>query len=422
MSSRTTRRGSRALAALALALGLTLGLAGPDARPAAAASLQVHVAGEGDTLWTIARAHGCTVGDLERANGLRSRVLLRGQRLKIPRCAASDGTSPAGADAPSPTSTNASSTRDASTPSTRAASTRASSTRAASTRAASTLAASTLAASTTRAASTTPPAAAPEAVRHRVAKGESLARIAQRYGCSPTEIRSRNGLRGNTIHPGMELWIPRGAAAAGRFEAPIVRGQSVGKPHRGKLVSGSQVPAGKGYHLRRSARAWGTDHAIAYTLGAIETTRRRHPKLHRLAIGDLSRQDGGALPGHRSHQSGRDVDLGLYYRKRPPEYPREFAPGSARNLHVAATWTLVEVLLASRSAAGGVEHIFLDYELQRVLYEWAKDHGMTAKELAEVFQYPQGKDKGGTVIQHVPAHHDHLHVRFKCPTGDRGCQ
>ncbi len=406
MSSRTTRRGSRALAALALALGLTLGLAGPDARLATAASLQVHVAREGDTLWTIARAHGCTVGDLERANGLRSRVLIRGQRLKIPRCDASVGTSSASADTAA---------------STTAASTHAASTRAASTRAASTRAASTHAAST-HAASTTPPAAAPEAVRHRVAKGESLARIAQRYGCSPTEIRSRNGLRGNTIHPGMELWIPRGAAAAGRFEAPIVRGQSVGKPHRGKLVSGSQVPAGKGYHLRRSARAWGTDHAIAYTLGAIETTRRRHPKLHRLAIGDLSRQDGGALPGHRSHQSGRDVDLGLYYRKRPPEYPREFAPGSARNLHVAATWTLVEVLLASRSAAGGVEHIFLDYELQRVLYEWAKDHGVTAKELAEVFQYPQGKDKGGTVIQHVPAHHDHLHVRFKCPTGDRGCQ
>lgn len=396
MSSRTTRRGARAIAALALALGLALGLVGPGARPAAGASLPVHVAQEGDTLWTIARAHRCTVGALERANGLRSRVLLRGQRLKIPSCDPSAGKDPATRG----TSPAGSSTAPARTSPAPAASTR----------------------TTTAATSSPPPAAVPEAVRHRVAKGESLARIAQRYGCSPTEIRSRNGLRGNTIHPGMELWIPRGAAAAGRFEAPIVRGQSVGKPHRGKLVNGSQVPAGKGYHIRRSARAWGTDHAIAYTLGAIEATRRRHPRLHRLAIGDLSRQDGGTLPGHRSHQSGRDVDLGLYYRKRPSEYPREFAPGSARNLHVAATWTLVEVLLASRSAAGGVEHIFLDYDLQRVLYEWAKDHGMTAKELGEVFQYPQGKDKGGTVIQHVPAHHDHLHVRFKCPTGDRGCQ
>ena len=39
--------------------------------------------------------------------------------------------------------------------------------------------------------------------------------------------------------------------------------------------------------------------------------------------------------------------------------------------------------------------------------------------LAELFQYPRGKSTGGTVIQHVPAHHDHLHVRFRCPPAAR---
>ena len=360
------------LGPLALALALVLGAGAARAAEGAV----THVVRAGDTLWTIARAHGCTIAELEAANHVPGRVVVRGQRLAVPRCrgAASSAVGP---------TTAAPAAATASPPS---------------------------------AASAAPVS---EGIRHRVAKGESLARIAERYGCSPGDLRRRNGLRGSTIHPGMELWIPRGGV--GRFEAPIVRGQSVGRPNRGSLVDGKRFPAGKGYFVRRTARSWGTDHAIAYVLHAIEVTRRRHPKVHRLAIGDLSREHGGSLPGHRSHQSGRDVDLGLYYRARPPEVPREFAPGSARNLHLAATWTLLEALLATRDAPGGVEYVFLDYELQRLLYEWALAHGAAKRDLDAVFQYPQGKEKGGTLIQHVPAHHDHLHVRFKCPVGDRGC-
>ena len=42
--------------------------------------------------------------------------------------------------------------------------------------------------------------------------------------------------------------------------------------------------------------------------------------------------------------------------------------------------------------------------------------------LREVFQYPHGKGHGGALIQHVPAHHDHLHVRFRCPPADPKCE
>lgn len=43
---------------------------------------------------------------------------------------------------------------------------------------------------------------------HEVHRGESIGRIARRYGVSVREIRTTNGLSSNTIHPGQKLQIP----------------------------------------------------------------------------------------------------------------------------------------------------------------------------------------------------------------------
>lgn len=54
-------------------------------QPASVAPL-VHVVGQGDTLFAIARRYGVTVDDLRRANNLGSSdVIVPGQRLVIPR-------------------------------------------------------------------------------------------------------------------------------------------------------------------------------------------------------------------------------------------------------------------------------------------------------------------------------------------------
>jgi len=44
---------------------------------------------------------------------------------------------------------------------------------------------------------------------HSVRSGESLYSIAQRYGSSVSAIRQANGIRGNLIHPGQTLVVPR---------------------------------------------------------------------------------------------------------------------------------------------------------------------------------------------------------------------
>jgi LysM repeat protein len=65
-------------------------LAIPDSQPAPAPSTppvsggQVYVVRAGDTLFSIARAHGTTVSALSAANGLATHTIYVGQRLKIP--------------------------------------------------------------------------------------------------------------------------------------------------------------------------------------------------------------------------------------------------------------------------------------------------------------------------------------------------
>src|SRR5256885_6478793 len=35
-------------------------------------------------------------------------------------------------------------------------------------------------------------------------------------------------------------------------------------------------------------------------------------------------EHGGAVTEHRSHQTGRDADIGLYYKQKPDSYPKDF--------------------------------------------------------------------------------------------------
>jgi murein endopeptidase len=153
---------------------------------------------------------------------------------------------------------------------------------------------------------------------------------------------------------------------------------------------------------------------------AIKAVRKRFPRVHTLAIGDFSAKKGGSISEHRSHQSGRDVDLGFYFKKKPKGYPDSFVGHDEATLDLAATWALLHAFARTADSANGVQAIFVDFEVQEKLYEWAKDHGVPVDHLDRVFQYP---DEGGSgLVRHHPNHHDHFHIRFKCPEKDSGCE
>ncbi len=92
-------------------------------------------------------------------------------------------------------------------------------------------------------------AALPESKRtrelhHRVARGETLAAVARRYGISAQAIRTANGLRSNKVHTGQELIItPMGHAQAsfaqlGRPEATPARHSDVHTVRAGETLWG----------------------------------------------------------------------------------------------------------------------------------------------------------------------------------------
>jgi murein endopeptidase len=166
--------------------------------------------------------------------------------------------------------------------------------------------------------------------------------------------------------------------------------QSLGRPDRGTLVHGVQLPA-EGEHfftwdpiLRRSPdrpwRRYGNDRLVRIVLRVVSQYARAHPDAPRVGIGDLSRPHGGSfLPKHASHQNGLDVDV--YY---PRLDRRELAPRSAAQIDRRLAQDLVDRFLR----AGAVK----------------------------IFVGPHTHLTGPPRIVQVLALHDnHLHVRIATP-------
>ena len=161
----------------------------------------------------------------------------------------------------------------------------------------------------------------------------------------------------------------------------------------------------------REGRNFGTPELVDGIIAAVEAVHARHPGAHRLVTGDLSRREGGKLSPHVSHQSGRDADIGYYLHTHVP--PRWFRKASSETLDVPRTWTFVSALLAD----GKSEYIFIDYQLQKLLYNYARDVAkVSPAELRRTFSYPRGRSARVGVIRHLKGHRDHMHVRFHSRT------
>jgi hypothetical protein len=166
------------------------------------------------------------------------------------------------------------------------------------------------------------------------------------------------------------------------------------------------LPDGVEYTIKSRGTAWGTPRAVGLLRDAVRTYARSvtgEPKVH---IGDLSLRTGGAFPPHVSHQGGRDVDIG-YVLEGPSADDRRFLSAHAGNLDVERTWALVSAVLATDA----VKYVFMDYEVQRLLYEHAVEVEGAA-EAERLLQYPRGSRASHGVIRHWKGHRNHFHVRF----------
>jgi len=171
--------------------------------------------------------------------------------------------------------------------------------------------------------------------------------------------------------------------------------RAIGTWDRGRLVRGVQLPPeGAAFFTwdpvkyrtpNRSGRRYATAVLIRRVLRVLNEYARAHPNASRVGIGDLSRKAGGDFGrrfgpiAHVSHQNGLDADI---------YYPRRDGPEKAP---------------------------FRPAQVDRALAQDLVDRFVRAGAL-RVFVGPRSGLSGPpAVVQALPKHDDHLHVRFVKP-------
>jgi penicillin-insensitive murein endopeptidase len=193
---------------------------------------------------------------------------------------------------------------------------------------------------------------------------------------------------------------------------------SVGAPNGGWQIRAKR--------LRPSAQLRIQDKSVPYSFGHPALVLMLHRTAKQIAhqspgsvllVGDLSREFGGPLSGHRSHQSGRDADVGFFVtdaRGRPINSRRLVvfdAAGKARDgsgvrFDDYRNWLLVQLWLEDDRAE--LEHVFVASHLRKRLLDFARARPAFRKYVADAAQFLRQPSNG------LP-HDDHFHIRIACP-------
>ncbi|MDB4946313.1 MAG: hypothetical protein JWP97_5847 [Labilithrix sp.] len=224
--------------------------------------------------------------------------------------------------------------------------------------------------------------------------------------------------RGSTAHLSV--------AAAAQRPAPIVS-RSVGSPTDGHLLGGAHLattPYLRVYpvYADRDVR-WGTDTLVGLIDRSARAVRKQFPDAV-MSVGHLSKQGGGEIDRHASHESGRDADVGFYVKNASgkPLLADHMVPfvgdGTAptwpgAHFDDARNWALVAAIVSDPHAK--VTHLFVATPIRERLLAYAARSGASPvlrSKAAEVLAQPRGA---------LP-HDDHFHVRIACPGGaDNKC-
>jgi penicillin-insensitive murein endopeptidase len=205
----------------------------------------------------------------------------------------------------------------------------------------------------------------------------------------------------------------------------VAPSKSIGSPTDGKLLNGVHLdgapylriyPVYAGSDVR-----WGTDTLVGLVDRAAKSVRKQFPDAV-LSVGQLSKNGGGEVDRHASHESGRDADVGFYVKSslgKPLLADHMVAfigdgtapswPGA--HFDDARNWALVSAILADPHAR--VTHLFVATPIRERLLAYAAKIGAPPAirgKAAEILAQPHGS---------LP-HDDHFHVRIACPSGQDG--
>lgn len=192
--------------------------------------------------------------------------------------------------------------------------------------------------------------------------------------------------------------------------------QSIGSYTAGCLSGAVSLPQnGIGYQLMRPTRgrSYGHPDLIRFIESIGKTTNLQHWGV--LLIGDLGQARGGPTPsGHRSHQTGLDVDIWFLLSSQ--------AANRSLAFNERETWSAPSVLVAKSDA--------IDDNQWSSVHEKILEAAALRPEVDRIFVNPSVKR---LLCAHKPGqgwlrkirpwwrHDDHFHVRLKCPLNNKNC-
>ncbi|MBQ9395310.1 MAG: penicillin-insensitive murein endopeptidase [Proteobacteria bacterium] len=261
-------------------------------------------------------------------------------------------------------------------------------------------------------------------VTYTVHEQNSVAAQASKWGVPSNVITTLNsGLTPETIlKPGQKLLVDARLASEA---VPY----SSGRCNRGRLYHARLMPEVDGVFLRTyRPNSWGTDTTIQALTTLFKAYHKAYPDAQPINLGDISKRRGGKIKPHKSHQSGRDVDIGFAHLAIPDDKHKHddkhdakrkerFIRATQENLDLEKTWFIVETLVRT----GTVKVIYVD----RMVMKWLYNHvsGRLTQEQREFFfSNPRHSNSSSAILQHWPGHRNHFHVRFNCPPDQPGCR
>ena len=261
-------------------------------------------------------------------------------------------------------------------------------------------------------------------VSYRIAQDEDWDDLAAALRVPEHDLRVQNyRLRKPTPGEVVTAWIdplegPSFAAPAEPIDQPPLElhgiARSIGLPHKGKLDGGVQLPEHPLWVRGNPDHLWASAHAIDVTHQAFTVLRGEMGYDRGVLIGSISRRKGGKMAPHRSHQSGRDIDIRLPLR---PGLGKTKAP-TADEIDWYATWAMIEAYARTEQA----EVVFLNEAHHGRLYAAARAMGVSRERVHDLLRWPKWRGDADPLVQHAEGHNAHLHVRVRCGSDEAKCE
>jgi penicillin-insensitive murein endopeptidase len=195
--------------------------------------------------------------------------------------------------------------------------------------------------------------------------------------------------------------------------------QAVGFYAEGKLINDLFFPfVGEGFLkvFRDRKRNYATDYLYSVISYGAKELQRRYPDGERVQIGDISKQGGGQLSRHASHQNGLDADLSYFRKDRREMDPEGFGGFDevfVKNGKVTANFDVQRnyEIIKSYVSTSTVGRVFMDAQIKTKLCEYAESlNGLTDLDKETLRR-----------MRPLENHKDHMHLRIKCPKSSPDC-